>query len=449
MCQTSDTGLVRGVRRWDLVAMVINGIVGAGIFGLPSKVYNLIGAYSLAAFLICALVVSLFVLCFAEVASRFSETGGPYLYAREAFGPAAGFQVGWLMWLTRLTAFAANCNLLASYAGHFWPAAGAGSGRAAVITAVVISLTTINVLGVRETAVATNLFTVGKLLPLLLFITAGLFFINPSSFTPPAQLGHGDFSTSVLLLIYAFTGFEVATVPAGEVRNPRHDMPFALLLAIGVVAILYVLIQAVCIGTLPELARSERPLAEAASRFLGAAGASVIVAGALISITGNLNASLFAGSRLPFAMAERRELPRLLSAAHPRYRTPHISILLTAAIVLTITLSGSFIYALTLSTITRLLTYAAICAALPVLRLKGSSPAAGFRAPAGLAVSAAALVLAAWLLSNSTWREARDVGLAAAFGLFIYIAYRLSGRRPRTVGAADPARPPSEGAGGV
>jgi basic amino acid/polyamine antiporter, APA family len=175
---------------------------------------------------------------------------------------------------------------------------------------------------------------------------------------------------------------------------------------------------------------------------------TVIAAGALISITGSLNVSLLGGSRLPFAMAERRQLPDVLAAAHPRYRTPHVSILLTAAVILALTLSGSFIYALTLSTITRLVIYASTCAALPVLRRKRGAPAAGFTAPAGLAVSAAALGLAAWLLSNSTWREARDVGLAAAFGLLVYMAYRLIGHKTRAVDVTDPARGPEQAASG-
>src|SRR3989454_9497868 len=150
MAETSSEGLVRGIRRWDLVAITINGIIGAGIFGLPAKVYNLIGSYSLIAFVACALVVTLIILCFAEVGSRFDETGGPYLYAREAFGPTVAFEVGWLIWLARLTAFAANCNLLVNYLGYFWPGATANVWRAAIITITVVLLTTINLLGVRQ-----------------------------------------------------------------------------------------------------------------------------------------------------------------------------------------------------------------------------------------------------------------------------------------------------------
>src|SRR5437763_14483359 len=163
----SNEGLVRGIRRWDLVAVTINGIIGAGIFGLPAKVYSLIGSYSLIAFVACALVVLLMILCFAEGGSRFDETGGPYACAREAFGPTVAFEVGWLIWLARLTAFAANCNLMVSYLGFFWTDATAGAGRAAIIIVVVVSLAAINVLGVRQATIVRNVFTVGKIVPLL------------------------------------------------------------------------------------------------------------------------------------------------------------------------------------------------------------------------------------------------------------------------------------------
>src|SRR5437773_9941341 len=171
--ETSEAGLIRGIRRWDLVAIAINGIIGAGIFGLPSKVFALIGSYSLIAFAVCAAVVTLFILCFAEVGSRFDETGGPYLYAREAFGPTIAFEVGWLSWLARLTAFAANCNLMVSYLGFFWPGATAPIQRATIITVVVIALAAINFIGVRQAAIASDFFTIGKLIPLLIFIAAG------------------------------------------------------------------------------------------------------------------------------------------------------------------------------------------------------------------------------------------------------------------------------------
>lgn len=422
--QPSKEGLVRGIGRWDLVAIAINAIIGAGIFGLPSKVFSLIGPYSLIAFLVCALVVALIILCFAEVGSRFSKTGGPYLYAREAFGPVVGFEVGWLVWLARITAFAANCNLLVSYLGFFWPAATAGLWRGMVITVVVFSLTAVNLFGVRQAAIAVNIFTVGKLIPIILFVAAGLFFITSQNYSFGARPDHGAFSQSVLLLIYAFSGFEMAAIPAGEVRDPQHNLPRALLMAIGVVAVVYVLIQFICVGTLPELASSQKPLADAASHFLGAAGGAIISAGAIISIIPNLNVILLGGSRIPFAMAEQNELPEILAATHKRFHTPYVSILISSAVMFALTVSGTFIYAVTISTLARLVCYAVTCAALPVLRRREDAPPAAFMAPAGVFVSIAALALAVWLLSNSTRVEARDAGIAAVVGLVVYVVYR-------------------------
>ena len=240
MPKHTDQGLIRGIRRWDLVAVTINGIIGAGIFGLPAKVYALIGTYSLIAFVACALVVAIIILCFSEVGSRFDETGGPYLYAREAFGPTVAFEIGWLIWLARLTAFAANCNLLINYLSYFWPPAISSPWRPILIVAVVVLLTTINVVGVRQATMVSNVFTIGKLLPLLIFIAAGLYFLNPTAFTfGPAPSTHA-FSQSVLLLIYAFTGFEMAAIPAGEIRDPKKNLPRALLIALGVVAVFYI-----------------------------------------------------------------------------------------------------------------------------------------------------------------------------------------------------------------
>lgn len=424
--QTSPEGLVRGIRKWDLVAVTINGVIGAGIFGLPAKAFSLIGSYSLIAFVVCALVVLLIILCFAEVGSRFDETGGPYTYAREAFGPTVAFEVGWLSFLARLTAFAANCNLMVSYLAYFWPPANNAWPRAIVIVFVVLVLTAINILGVRQAAIASNVFTIGKLLPMLIFVAIGLFFLNPQAFTLGARPATGAFSQSVLLLLYAFTGFEMATIPAGEVRDPQRHLPRALLIATAVVACTYILIQVVCIGTLPDLAKSTKPLADAGQRFMGTAGGSLISVGAIISIAGNLNILVLSGSRLPFVFAERKQLPSVLAHVHRRFFTPHISIVITAAIMMILTLKSSFVAALTISAIARLVTYAATCAALPVLRRRAGAPKALFRLPGGTIIAVLSLLLAAWLLMNSTLNEAIAATIAAAVGFAIYLAYRLS-----------------------
>jgi APA family basic amino acid/polyamine antiporter len=414
--------LLREVRRWDLLALVLNTIVGAGIFGLPSRVFALAGAYSLLAYLVCAVPVVLIILCFAEVGSRFKETGGPYLYARTAFGPLVGFEVGWLMWLGRVSGFAAICNLFVSYLSYFAPAVVDPSWRALVIVLVVSALTLANVAGVRITTRVSNFFTVGKLIPLLLFVTVGLFFIRPERYSFVAPSSYQAISQSALLLVFAYTAFEVAIISAGETRDPQRDVPFALLAGIGLVVVLYVLIQVVCIGTLPELAASERPLADAAFRFLGRTGALVVTVGALLSIIGTMHATIFAVPRLLYAMAEQGQLPRVFMATHKRFHTPHVAILVSAAVMLALTLLSTFISALTISTIIRLMVYMVTCAALPALRRMADVPRAMFVVRGGPAIAVLACVLSAWLLSNSTAYELRLVAVAAALGLVITLA---------------------------
>ncbi len=411
--------LERSIRRWDIVGLVINGVVGGGIFGLPSKVFALSGAYSIFAFGVCAACVALIVLCFAEIASRFSGTGGPYLYARATFGPTVGFTVGWLVWVARVTGFAANCSLLCSYLDLFFPGAASGFPRAAIVIAVVGILTALNIRGVRFVADAGNALAIAKLLPLAVFIAVGLFFLSSARFSFAIAPAYAPFSESVLLLVYAFTGFEMAVIPAGEIRDPRRNLPAALAIGMAIVIVLYVLIQAVCIGVLPGLAASERPLADAAARFLGPWGAAMVAAGAVVSLAGNLNILVLASSRMIFAMAAGGQLPSTLAFVHPRFRTPVISILLTASIMLALTLSGTFVYLVTFSTLARLLTYFAVCGALPVLR-RTAAAAALFLLPFGTAIAACAMIAIVWLLSNGSWRAARDTAIAAAIGLCVY-----------------------------
>jgi amino acid transporter len=428
MKNVSEEGLVRGIRQWDLVGVVINSIIGAGIFVLPARSFKLIGNYSLIAFVICAIVVALIILCFVEVSSRFTATGGPYLYSQVAFGPVVGFQVGWMNWIARISAYATNCNLLIVYLSFFLPSVGSGFWRALMITLITLTITIINYIGVRDAAITSNIFTLAKLIPLILFIGVGLFYLSPQNFALGDYPTYGSFSTSVLLLVYAFTGFENASVPAGEVVNPRRNLPFAILIGLGTVTAVYLLVQAVSIGTLPELGNTERPLADAANKFVGPLGASIIAAGAIISVLGNLNVNILTSPRILFAMSSRQELPRALSVVHKTFRTPHVAIVVTATLTLALTLSSSLIYALTVSTIARLLAYAATCVALPALRRKKNAPPALITLPGGTIISVLAVLLSLWLLSNSTLIEARDSAIAIAVGFLLYFAYRLTAR---------------------
>ncbi len=428
----TDEKLVRGIGRWDLTAIAINTIIGAGIFGLPAKVQALIGSYSLFAFVLCAVIIGVIVLCYAEVSSRFSTTGGPYLYAKEAFGSIVGFEVGWLYWIVRVTTFAANCNLFVTYLGFFVPSANEGALRIAFITLVVLIITIVNFIGVRESTVMTNIFTVGKIVPLLVFVAVGMFFIQPANFDFSAVPEYGAFSGAVLLLIYAFVGFEAAVIPAGETKDPQKNVPFAILTALGIVAVLYILIQIVSIGTLPGLAQSQRPLADAATVFLGGFGAAFITIGALISIFGNLNVGVLSATRLLFGMSEQKEMPALLAKTHKRFKTPYISILITAVVTLVLTIQSSFVTALTIATITRLLVYATTCLALPVFRRRSDLPVAPFLAPLGIMAAILSVGLIVWLLTNVDFaKEGLAILIAAGVGFVLYAISRFVANKRR------------------
>lgn len=425
----TEEKLVRGLGRWDLTAVVINTIIGAGIFGLPAKVFTQIGSYSLIAFVVCAMIIGLIVLCYSEVASRFSATGGPYLYARQAFGPAVGFEVGWLYWIVRVATFAANCNLLVTYLGFFIPGANEGAFRIALVSLVVLIITVVNLLGIRESAVMTNIFTVGKLVPLFIFAVVGMFFIQPGNFSFDAVPQYGAFSSAVLLLIYAFVGFEASVVLAGETKDPGKTLPFGLIAGLLIVAAFYIVIQVVSIGTLPGLAASERPLADAAATFLGPMGAAFITVGALVSIFGNLNVGVLSSTRMLFAMSEQRDLPGVFERTHKKFKTPYVAIIVTAVVILILTIQSSFLTAVAIATITRLLVYATTCLALPIFRRRTDLPPAPFAVPLGTLAAILSLALIAWLLTNVDYaKEGLAVLIAAGAGLVLFAGSRLLSR---------------------
>ncbi|MFN6964304.1 MAG: APC family permease [Pyrinomonadaceae bacterium] len=426
----TDEKLVRGIGRWDFTAIVINTIIGAGIFGLPSKAFALIGSHSIYAIILCAVIVGLVVLCYAEVSSRFNETGGPALYAQRAFGDVAGFEVGWLYWIVRVATFAANCNLFVTYLGFFFPAAAQPTVRIAIIFLVVGALAAINLAGVRQSALVTNVFTIGKVLPLVVFAAVGMFFVDTQNFNFAATPDYTSFSAAVLLLIYAFVGFEAAVVLAGETKEPEKNVPFALLTALAVVTVLYIAVQVVSIGTLPGLAASERPLADAAAGFMGPIGAAVITIGALVSIIGNLNVGLLSSTRLLFSLADQRHLPNVLAKTHERTKTPWVSIVLTSLVILVLTIQSSFLTAVAIATITRLLVYATTCLALPIFRRRDDVAPALFRVAGGVVAAILSVGLIAWLLTNVDWKkEGWPILAAAVLGLLIYLANRVLGRR--------------------
>ena len=417
--------LVRGIGRWDLIAIVINTVIGAGIFGLPSKVAKLVGSYSLIAFVVCSIIIAFVVLCFAEVSSRFKATGGAYLYTKEAYGSFVGFEVGWLFWITRFTAFGANCNLLISYLGFFYEPLSIGVMRVFLIALIVFGLMFVNIVGVKQSTLMTNVLTVGKLTPLFLFVVVGMFFIQPANFNFSVSPEMDVFANAILVLIYAFVGFESAVIPAGEMRDPKKNTPFALMTAIGIIVAFYILIQLVSIGTLPELASSERPLADAALNFVGPLGATFIVIGALVSILGNLNVGLLATTRLLFAMAEQKDIPRVLASVSERFKTPHFAIILTSIFIFIFTVYSNFLAALTISTVTRIIVYGMTCIALPIFRYRKDAPEAGFLAPLGILAAALSLALLGWLMLSVKMIDLQQIAIAIVIGAIIYFVSRF------------------------
>jgi basic amino acid/polyamine antiporter, APA family len=377
--------LVRAIGRWSLVALAVNSVIGSGIFGLPSAVAALLGRVSPLAVLLAAAGMGVIMGCYAEVASHFQEAGGPYLYARAAFGRLMSIQTAWMLWLGQVAAPAANANLFVLYLGEFWPHARDPLPRFTILTVLVGTLAVINYRGVRAGAQVSNLFTAAKLVPLFAVIGLGLATMFAHHILVPADGIHastGQWLKAMLLLAFAYGGFETALVPVSEASNPRRDAPFALFSALLVCTVIYVLIQWVVVGTLAHPAQSERPLADVARLGIGPIGAGLVAIGALISVYGYLSAKILGMPRVTFALAEQGDFPRAFAAVHPRFKTPYVSLAVFALLVWIFALMGEFKWNVTLSAMARLFYYGVGCASLPVLRRKFPNGAA-FRLPGG------------------------------------------------------------------
>ena len=376
--------LVRAIGRWSLLALAVNSVIGSGIFGLPAVVAALIGRASPWAVLFAGAGMGVIMGCYAEVSSHFQEAGGPYLYARAAFGRFMGIQTAWMLCLGQVSAPAANANLFVIYLAEFWPHAKNPLPRFLILTLLVGILAFINYRGVRAGAQVSNVFTAAKLLPLFAVIIMGMVLLrtHPLSAAFSAPAGLSAWLKAMLLLVFAYGGFETALAPMSEAKNPRRDAPFALLGALLMCTLIYALIQWVVVATLPDPAHSERPIADVARLALGHVGAGLVTVGALISFYGYLSAKILAMPRVPFALAEQGDFPRAFAAVHPRFRTPYVSLLVFAVLIWGFALIGEFKWNVTLSATARLFYYAVGCAALPVLRRKQPAGAM-FRLPGG------------------------------------------------------------------
>lgn len=425
-----SSGLRRELGRWDLTAIGVNQVIGGAVFVQPAILAAQAGAWSVWMVGVVGAASMLIALSFAEVGSRFSATGGPYLYTRAAFGRFPAFEVGWMLWFTRAASWGAVINVLATSLGYYWPAMTAGWPRAGVISALVAAITIINVRGIRLSSFVVNALTAGKLLPLAIFIAAGIFVMDPSRLIPDRALTFTDISATGLLLIFAFGGYEVVPVVAGETRDPARAVPFALIMTLIVATLVMTLAQAVALGTLPELATSRTPLADAARVFLGVAGAAIVTFGVLVSASGNNMGHALSGSRNLFALAEQGDLPGFFGRVHPRFRTPTNAILVTAAVGLALALSGRFAALAAVSAVSRLIVYVFTCAATLRLRhprFSSQVAPARFVVPLGPIIPALAIVFALGILAGATGAQLRAGAYALAAGAVLFVIARLSG----------------------
>lgn len=394
--------LVRAIGRFSLAALMVNIMVGGGVFEVPANVAGLLGSESRIAYVVAAAGMGIIAACLAEVASRFQQVGGPYLYAKVAFGRFLGLQVGWLLWLTRVSAAAAVSNVFLDYALPFIPQAKGPIGRIVILTILIGSLAAINVRGVRIGTQVSNFLTIAKLLPLITLLIGGFWFIQSHRGLPLEATGQHPIRAwidAVVLIVFAYSGFEAALIPAGEVKNVTRNAPAALMIAMIVVTILYSLLQTVVMRVLASPAQTNFPLLAAARVIGGGSMASMIVAGALFSSVGYFAATIIATPRITYALAEKGDFPRWFALIHPRYLTPYTSVLTFAVAVWALSLKGTFRGSAVLSATTRLFVYGVSCAALPVLRIKLPGQP-GFRLPGGVLFAVLGFVFAMILVSR-------------------------------------------------
>lgn len=424
---------VRHLGRLALVTLGLNGVIGGGIFVLPAQVAALSGAASTIAYVLAGATALGIGASLALLGRRFETSGGPYAYASAAFGPAAGFQVGWLFCLARLTAMANLLNGAALYVGALLPDFALPGPRAAFILAAAAIVLGVLVAGIRQTALAAEVLALAKVAPLLLVGVAGLWLMSPERLAP-AAVEPGSMLRSVLLLIYAFTGFETLTVPAEEARAPRRDIPVALGVTLGIVCGLYLLVHVAALGGLENLAAEPAPLATLADRLAGPSGRVAMTIVATISMAGCALASLVGASRMLYAMSAARQIPSAIGALELRRRTPAVAALLTAVIAAALAIFGGYAFLAAVSSGSRLLIYLACCLA----ALRG---AAGTVAAAGTAgavargiplLTAAAIVVLLFGLKPS---EVLFGMIGVGVGLGLFLLARFGRREPESAEA--------------
>jgi basic amino acid/polyamine antiporter, APA family len=404
--------LVRSIGKWALAGLMVNAMIGSGVFGVPGELIRLVGAPSPYAFLIAGLAMMVIVACVVEVSSQFNAAGGAYLYVRTAFGRLAGLQVAWFYALTPVAAAAAHANLFVNYLAGFAPALGEGALRSTVITILISVPTLANVFGAQAGKTVSSVLVIGKLLPLVLLIAVGLFHPGEPSASAAVVTGDhhaGDWLTALMLAAVCFGGFEDALAATGEIKEPRRTIASALAISLGVCIILYALIQLITVRTLGNDV-TNHPLAAVASVLLGPRGAALVGVAAMVSTAGAISALVVAAPRIFFALAEHGELPAGLARVHGHRSAPVSAILFVAAVILILALSGTYRWALAVTAGSAVIVYGSVCASLISLRLRNPG-AAAFRIPFGVPVAVAGVLLSLLLVAQLQPHEAALMGV--------------------------------------
>ncbi len=411
-----DHQLVRAMGVPALTANIVNSTIGAGIFVLPALVAKGLGSAAPLAFIAAML---LFVTCFAIAGSRVSLTGGLYAYVEVAFGRYVGFLAGVLYGLTAVAAVAGVVNVFVSSLVALLPMGTSPITRFVIMLLVFGSLVAINVRGVREGAGAVTVVTIAKLLPILLFVCVGIFFIQPAAIAWPSWPGSKPLGDSVILLIFAFVGIEVGLIPSGEVKNPARTVPRAAYLALLITTVLYIAIQLVA-------QHAEAPLAEAAAKFLGNLGRTILLAGATISAFGFVTSDILSSPRMIFAFGRDGALPTWFAHVHPRYRSPDVAIITYAVVAFALSVTSTFEALAVLSNVAVLLMYLLCCAACWFLvRRAVRADGQPFNFPGAKIVPALAIVAIIWILAHATMREFAVNGIALAAASIAYFVLKL------------------------
>jgi basic amino acid/polyamine antiporter, APA family len=423
------TGLLRAVSRWQIVALSVNDVIGSGVYLiLPVAAAQLLGPASVWAILVAGFAVLLLVLCFAEASSLFDRPGGAIVYTQAAFGDFVGFEVGWMTWIARISSIAGLSVFFARAVGYLWPGAKSGAGQWATIVLPLLVLTWINVRGVKSGARTAVVLAWGKVVPLVLFVAVGLFWVDWDRIFPVPMPERANFMKAALLVLFAYAGFENTPAPAGEFLDPKRDVPFALIMQIVIVTAIYTTVQLVALGTVPNLGASPTPLADAAAMMIGPVGGLILTLGAVLSVLGTNNNTVLAGPRYLYALAEMGKLPGVFGKIHPRYRTPYIAILTQTGVALLLMLTGTAEELAVLSAIARLATYIGTAAAVPVLRRKLPATARTIRLPGGPLIPIAALAICLLFLSAAERKNWIAGGVALAVGAVIYATARGRGK---------------------